>query len=65
MQPSEGVEPGGELAAEILASLEGKLAKMKWPKSIDFTAELPRDPTGKLLKRRLRDPYWAAKGTSI
>jgi long-chain acyl-CoA synthetase len=65
VQPAEGVEPGAELAAEILASLEGKLARMKWPKSIDFTAELPRDPTGKLLKRRLRDPYWAGKGTSI
>ena len=49
----------GPLAAEILASLQGKLAKMKWPKSIDFVAELPRDPSGKLLKRRLRDPYWA------
>jgi long-chain acyl-CoA synthetase len=38
---------------------------MKWPKSIDFTAELPRDPSGKLLKRRLRDPYWADKATKI
>jgi long-chain acyl-CoA synthetase len=65
VQPAEGVEPGDELAAEILASLEGKLAKMKWPKSIDFSAELPRDPAGKLLKRRLRDPYWAGRGTSI
>ena len=38
---------------------------MKWPKSIDFSAELPRDPSGKLLKRRLRDPYWAARATKI
>ncbi len=37
----------------------GRLAKMKWPKSIDFVGEMPRDPSGKLLKRRLRDPYWA------
>jgi long-chain acyl-CoA synthetase len=65
VQAAEGVEPGDELAAEILASLEGRLAKMKWPKSIDFSAELPRDPSGKLLKRRLRDPYWAEQGTSI
>jgi len=65
VQPAEGVEPGDELAAEILASLEGKLAKMKWPRSIDFSSELPRDPAGKLLKRRLRDPYWAGKGASI
>jgi long-chain acyl-CoA synthetase len=38
---------------------------MKWPKTIDFTDEMPRDPSGKLLKRRLRDPYWAAQGRAI
>ncbi len=65
VQPAPGVEPGDELATEILAGLEGRLAKMKWPKSIDFTAELPRDPSGKLLKRRLRDPYWADQATKI
>jgi long-chain acyl-CoA synthetase len=65
VQPADGVEPGNELAAEILASLEGRLAKMKWPRSIDFVAELPRDPSGKLLKRRLRDPYWAGQGSKI
>jgi long-chain acyl-CoA synthetase len=65
VQPAEGVPPSDELAAEILASLEGRLAKMKWPKSIDFVAELPRDPSGKLLKRRLRDPFWAGRGTAI
>jgi long-chain acyl-CoA synthetase len=65
VQPADGVEPGDELAAEILAGLEGRLAKMKWPKSIDFSAELPRDPSGKLLKRRLRDPYWAGRTAAI
>jgi long-chain acyl-CoA synthetase len=65
VQPAAGVPPGDELAAEILASLEGKLARMKWPKSIDFTDELPRDPSGKLLKRRLRDPYWEGQGSTI
>lgn len=65
VQPAPGVEPGDELAAEIVAGLQGKLAKMKWPKSIDFVTELPRDPSGKLLKRRLRDPYWAQQGTKI
>ena len=54
-----------ELAAEILASLDGRLAKMKWPKSIDFAGQLPRDPGGKLLKRRLREPYWAERTTAI
>jgi len=65
VEPADGIEPTPELAAEILASLEGRLAKMKWPKSIDFIDELPRDPSGKLLKRRLRDPYWAGRATSI
>ncbi len=65
VQPADGVPPSDELAAEIIASLEGRLAKMKWPKSIDFIAEMPRDPSGKLLKRRLRDPYWAGRSTAI
>jgi long-chain acyl-CoA synthetase len=65
VQPSAGVDPGPELAAEILAALEGRLARMKWPKSIDFIEEMPRDPSGKLLKRRLRDPYWAGRGSAI
>ena len=65
VQPAEGVAAGEELAAEILASLDGRLARMKWPKSIDFADELPRDPSGKLLKRRLRAPYWDGHGTSI
>jgi len=65
VQPAPGAEPGDALAAEILASLDGRLARMKWPKSIDFAGELPRDPSGKLLKRRLRDPYWAGETTQI
>jgi long-chain acyl-CoA synthetase len=65
VEPADGIEPSAELSAEILASLDGRLAKMKWPKSIDFIDEMPRDPSGKLLKRRLRDPYWAGRATSI
>src|SRR5262249_32653885 len=65
VQPADGVAACDELAAEILAGLDGRLAKMKWPKSIDFVDELPRDPSGKLAKRRLRDPYWAGRSTSI
>jgi long-chain acyl-CoA synthetase len=45
--------------------LAGRLAKFKWPKSIDFMAELPREPTGKLLKRQLRDPYWEGRDRAI
>jgi long-chain acyl-CoA synthetase len=38
---------------------------MKWPKSIEFTGEMPRDPTGKLLKPRLREPYWQGRSAAI
>ena len=65
VQPAAGEQPGPELAAELLASLDGRLARMKWPKTVDFVAELPRDPTGKLQKRRLRDPYWAGRDRAI
>ncbi len=65
VQPAAGVTGDDELAAEILASLDGRLARMKWPRSIDFTDELPRDPSGKLLKRRLRAPYWEGRGSAI
>ncbi|MGE5292841.1 MAG: acyl-CoA synthetase [Micromonosporaceae bacterium] len=65
VQPADGIAPGPELAAELIASLEGRLAKMKWPKSVDFIEEMPRDPSGKLLKRKLRDPYWAGRGSAI
>ena len=65
VQPEAGAAPGPELAAGILASLEGRLARMKWPKRIEFIAEMPRDPSGKLLKRRLRDPYWQGRDAAI
>jgi long-chain acyl-CoA synthetase len=38
---------------------------MKWPKRIDFIEQMPRDPSGKLLKRRLREPYWRGRDTAI
>jgi long-chain acyl-CoA synthetase len=49
---------GPEMAAELIAHTRTQLAHFKCPRSIDFVAELPRAPTGKLYKRRLRDQYW-------
>jgi long-chain acyl-CoA synthetase len=54
----EGVEPSPELAEEIMAWAATRMAKFKLPRSVDFTEALPREPNGKLIKRRLRDPYW-------
>jgi long-chain acyl-CoA synthetase len=64
VEPAEGVPPGPELTAEILAFLDGRLARMKWPKSFDYIEQMPREPNGKLLKRKLRDPYWKGRDLS-
>jgi long-chain acyl-CoA synthetase len=65
VEPVTGASAGPDLAADILASLDGRLSRMKWPRSIDFIVEMPRDPSGKLLKRRLREPYWEGTGSSV
>jgi long-chain acyl-CoA synthetase len=57
--------PGPALAEEILGYCRERLASFKCPKTIDFTAALPRDPNGKLYKRKLRDPYWAGRDRAI
>jgi long-chain acyl-CoA synthetase len=53
------------IGADILAFLSGRIARYKLPRSIDFVDALPRDPNGKLYKRRLRDPYWAGQKRAI
>jgi long-chain acyl-CoA synthetase len=65
VQPEEGVAADDELRAAIMTHLEPRLGKYKWPRSIDFVDELPREPTGKLLKRKLRDPYWEGRDRAI
>jgi long-chain acyl-CoA synthetase len=58
VEPAPGVAPTAELAEELLAYARGRLAVYMVPRTLDFTAELPRLPTGKLYKRGLRDAYW-------
>ncbi|MBC6448246.1 acyl-CoA synthetase [Actinokineospora xionganensis] len=65
VQPVDGVTGSDELTADILAFVAGRLAKFKLPRTIDYLAELPRDPNGKLYKRRLRDPYWTGNESLI
>jgi len=60
-----GFSESPELAAEIIAFARERLAGYKVPRSIDFEAELPRHPTGKLYTRRLRDRYWQGRDTNI
>ena len=65
VQLMPGNRPGPELAAELMAFCAEHLAHIKCPRSIDFEAELPRLPTGKLYKRLLRERYWAGHKTRI
>jgi long-chain acyl-CoA synthetase len=48
------------LSKEIIEHCRIHLAHYKCPKSVDFAASLPRNPSGKILKRELREPYWRA-----
>jgi long-chain acyl-CoA synthetase len=60
-----GVGAGPETERELIAFCKEHLAHFKCPRSVDFTDELPRLPTGKLYKRLLRDQYWAGHTTAI
>ena len=60
-----GWEPTDETTETIMKWLSGQVARQKLPRSIDYTTEMPRDPNGKLYKRKLRDPYWEGRTRSI
>ena len=45
-------------AEELIEFCSGKLAGYKRPRSVDFIEALPKNPSGKVLKRKLREPYW-------
>ena len=64
VQPISMDLAGPELAEELIAFCRAHLAHLKCPRSVDFEAELPRHPTGKLYKRLLRDRYWEGHGKS-
>ena len=56
------LKPGADASAdELIAYCKEKVGSMKAPKSVDFVANLPRSPVGKVLKRDLRAPYWQGR----
>ncbi len=61
----EGAEPGPELEADIIAFARQQLAGYKLPKAVDFADVLPRNPSGKLLKREIRASYWAGRDRQV
>ncbi len=50
---------------EIIAFARERLAAYKCPKTVDVVKELPRNPTGKILKKDLRQPHWEAAGRKV
>ena len=54
-----------EDAGEVQAFLDGKLARFKHPRIIDFHEALPREDSGKIFKARLREPYWDGAGRKV
>jgi long-chain acyl-CoA synthetase len=60
-----GAVSGPEIAAELIAFCGKYLARHKLPRSIDFEAEPPRLPIGKLYKRILRDRCWTNKASRV
>jgi acyl-CoA synthetase (AMP-forming)/AMP-acid ligase II len=51
--------------AEIIAYARQRIAGFKAPKSVDFIDALPRNPSGKVLRRELRAPYWAGRDRKV
>jgi long-chain acyl-CoA synthetase len=63
------IEPDPEVpfgaAAEVAAFLRERPADFKVPRVIKFETALPREDSGKIIKRKLREPYWAQAGRRI
>jgi fatty-acyl-CoA synthase len=60
MRPGKKATP-----ADIITFTRARIAGFKTPKSVDFIEALPRNASGKILRRHLRDPYWAGKDRQV
>jgi acyl-CoA synthetase (AMP-forming)/AMP-acid ligase II len=59
-------KPGAEVTPEaLMVYARERIAGYKVPRSVDFVDALPRNPTGKILKRELRKPYWAGQERQV
>jgi fatty-acyl-CoA synthase len=60
------LKPGKQMTApDIISFVRSRIAAFKAPKTVDFIDALPRNASGKLLRRHLRDPYWAGKARQV
>lgn len=55
--PAMPLSTGGE----IIEFMRSRIAHFKRPRSVDFMTAIPRNPTGKILIRVLREPYWTGR----
>lgn len=60
--PADGADPTAQSIIEFCGE---RLARFKLPTAVEFVAELPRNPTGKLLKAQLREPYWEGRERAV
>lgn len=65
VEPAKGESAGEALAAELMDFAKERLARYKLPRAIDFEADLPRQPSGKLYKRLIKERYWKDTGRRI
>jgi long-chain acyl-CoA synthetase len=65
VQLNEGYSESNEMAEELITFSREMLPAYKSPRSIDFVAELPRLPSGKIQRRKVREPYWAGMDKQI
>jgi acyl-CoA synthetase (AMP-forming)/AMP-acid ligase II len=65
VQPIDMAHAGPALERELIEYCKARISALKCPRSVDFLAELPRHPTGKLYKRLLRDRYWGQRESRI
>lgn len=54
-----------ELETELISWCRDRISHLKCPRSIEFIAQLPRHPTGKLFKKKLRDQYWQSHDSKL
>jgi len=60
------MKPGKEATAtDLINFTRTRIAGFKTPKSVEFLPALPRNPSGKILRRQLREPYWAGKDRRV
>jgi acyl-CoA synthetase (AMP-forming)/AMP-acid ligase II len=65
IQPANPDDVSDDTAQELMDYCRARISHIKCPRSVDFMAELPRHPTGKLYKRLLRDRYWGGQASRI